>query len=105
MSIFGKFLSALLALVITGFGIAYLVGMADDVMADVSVVAQETACYTLREHEGGIALFKDGEEAPIAVYALPMESISPTDARLLREGIRLCGMSEVIRLLEDLDIQ
>ncbi len=105
MSVYGKFLSALLALAIVGFGIAYLTGVSGEVMSEVSELAQEVACYTLREHEGAIALFKDGEDEPIAVYELPMESISPTDSQLLKEGIRLSGMSDVIRLLEDLDIQ
>ncbi len=105
MSIYGKFVSALLALVITGLGIAYLTGMTDEVMADVTTIAQEVACYVLKSHEGGIALFKEGEEEPIAVYSAPMEDINPTDAKLLQDGIRLCGMTEVARLLEDLDLQ
>lgn len=104
MSIYGKFVSALLALVIVGFGIAYLTNAADEVMADVTTIAQETACYVLRTHEGSIALFKEGSAEPIAVYSAPLE-LNPTDAKLLEEGIRLCGMNDVARLLEDLDIQ
>ncbi len=104
MSIYGKFVSALIALVIAGFGMAYVAGMTDEVMADISSIAQEAACYVLKEHNGAIALFKDGVEEPLAVYDFPMESINPADAQLLREGIRLCGMSEVTRLLEDLDL-
>lgn len=104
MSIYGRFISVLLVLVIAGFGIAYISSAADEVMADVESIAQETACYVIKSYEGGIALFKDGEEEPIAVYDAPMESINATDARLLEEGIRLCGMREVARLIEDLDL-
>lgn len=105
MSIYGKFVSALLAVVIAGFGMAYVAGMTEEVMADVTTIAQEAACYVLKSHEGGIALFKEGEAEPMAVYSTPMENINPTDAQLLEEGIRLFGMSEVARLLEDLDLQ
>ncbi|MBQ8193927.1 MAG: hypothetical protein IJZ47_01045 [Oscillospiraceae bacterium] len=105
MSIYGKFVSALLAIVIAGFGMAYVAGLTDEVMADVSDIAQETACYILKAHEGGIALFKEGEAEPVAVYSAPMEDINPTDAKLLEEGIRLYGMSDVARLIEDLDLQ
>ena len=105
MSIYGKFASALIAVTIAGFGTAYIVGTTDEVMADVESIAQETACYVLKLQEGRIALFKEGESEPIAVYSAPMEDINPTDAKLLEDGIRLCGMTEVARLLEDLDLQ
>lgn len=105
MSIYGKLLSALLVLVMIGFGIAYVKSVSDEVMADVSSVAQEVSYYVLREHEGNIALFKEGEDEPIAVYAAPIDSINPVDMQLLKEGIRISGMTEVARLIEDLDLQ
>ena len=105
MSIHGKMAGALMALTITGFGAAYVASVSDEVMADVNSIAQEVSCYILREHEGNIALFKEGEEEPIAVYSAPMESINPADQQLLKEGIRICGMTDVARLIEDLDLQ
>ncbi len=105
MSIHGKMAGALIALTITGFGAAYVASIGDEVMADVNSIAQEVSCYILREYEGNIALFKEGEEEPIAVYSAPMEDINPADQKLLREGIRISGMTEVARLIEDLDLQ
>lgn len=105
MSVYSKLVSILLVLVIMGFGVAYIVSVSDEVMADVSSIAQEVSCYILREHEGKIALFKEGEEEPIAVYSAPMESINPVDQQLLKDGIRISGMTEVARLIEDLDLQ
>ena len=105
MSIYGKLLSALLVLVMIGFGIAYVQSVSGEVMADVSSVAQEASCYVLREHEGSIALFKEGEDDPIAVYTAPIDSINSVDMQLLKEGIRISGMTEVARLIEDLDLQ
>lgn len=54
---------------------------------------------------GAPALFRDGEEEPLEVYSTPMEEINPADAAKLAEGIRLRGISEVNRLLEDLEIR
>ena len=105
MSVYGKFISVLLTLVIIGFGIAYVASVGDEVMADMSSVSQELSCYILREHEGKIALFKEGEEVPLAIYSAPMESINPVDQQMLKEGIRISGMTEVARLIEDLDLQ
>ena len=105
MSIYGKLAGALAAVTITGFGAAYVASAGNEVMADVNSIAQEASYYILCEHEGNIALFKEGESEPIAVYTAPMEDINPVDRQMLQEGIRISGMTEAARLIEDLDLQ
>ncbi len=61
--------------------------------------------YVLREYNKSAALFEDGKEEPIAVYSTPLSTLNAADAELIKEGIRLRGMDEVSRLLEDLDIE
>ena len=51
------------------------------------------------------ALFSDDGTEPIAQYSTPIADVNPADAALLKEGIRLRGLTEVSRLLEDLDIE
>ena len=74
-------------------------------LAAAEQTAAEASCYIVREHNGVPALFRDGEEEPLEVYSTPMEEINPADAAKLAEGIRLRGISEVNRLLEDLEIR
>lgn len=61
--------------------------------------------YVLKEYNKSAALFEDGNAEPIAVYSTPLTMLNAADAELIREGIRLRGMDEVSRLLEDLDIE
>lgn len=61
--------------------------------------------YVLREYNKSAALFEDGKPEPIAVYSTPLSTLNAADAELIKEGIRLRGMDEVSRLLEDLDIE
>jgi len=61
--------------------------------------------YVLREYNNSAALFEDGKEEPVAVYSTPLSTLNAADAELIKEGIRLRGMDEVSRLLEDLDME
>lgn len=67
--------------------------------------AAQLSCYVLREYNGSVALFSDDGTEPIAQYSTPIADVNPADAALLKEGIRLRGLTEVSRLLEDLDIE
>ena len=60
--------------------------------------------YLLREYDGKIALFRDSDPYPLAVYDTP-EGLYPADEELLREGIRLKSEGEITRLIEDLDLE
>lgn len=105
MSFYGKMASAAMAVLIVGGCAAYAAGQGADVLAHTKEVLSETECYILTEHDGKIALYKEGAEEPMTVYSTAIGQINPADALLLRDGIRLKGMSEVLRLLEDLDIE
>ena len=105
MSVYGKLAGAMLSVAIVGGSAAYVMSVSDEVIADVTSISEEISCYTIREYDGNIALYKDGQEEPVAVYSIPVEGISEADRALLHEGIRLQGLSEVSRLLEDLDVE
>lgn len=62
----------------------------------------DAVCYVLRELGGKIALFRETDDYPIAVYETPVTWLCPADAELLREGIRLKTEAEVTRIIEDL---
>ncbi len=105
MSFYGRIAGGLVALALVGGSAAYAASAAGDVLSAAEQTAAELSCYVVREYNGAVALFKDGSAEPLAVYSTPLEEINPLDAELLREGIRLRGLSEVSRLLEDLDIE
>ena len=103
MSFYGKLTGSLAALAIIGAGAAC---ECSDVLAQAQELVSDTAAYfVIKEYDGRVALFREGDDEPAAVYSTPVTQINPADARLLRDGIRLRGMSEVSRLLEDLDVE
>lgn len=105
MTFYGKAASALVALGIAGMCAAYTAKEGSEVLAQARLIADDvTHCYVIREHEGKIALFEDGDTEPLAVYSSEIGELTEADALLLRDGIRLRTMTEVSRLLEDLEI-
>lgn len=105
MSLYGKMAGGLIALTLVGGSAAYVASAACNVLEAAEQTAAQLSCYVLREYNGSIALFSDESEEPIAQYTTPITEINPADAALLKEGIRLRGLTEVNRLLEDLDIE
>lgn len=65
----------------------------------------DAVCFVLREYNGRIALLEEGMDEPLAVYKTTIDSLYPADAELLREGIRLCNRAELMRLVEDLELE
>ncbi len=104
MSFYGKLAGALVSAAIIGGGAAYVADVSSDVMKEVTDLSSEISCYTIKQQGGTIALYKDGSPEPLAVYDMPVCGINAADSELLQEGIRLQGLSEVMRLLEDLDV-
>lgn len=105
MSLYGKLGAMAISAVIVGGSALYVAELGNNVMAQASSLSEALACYVICEHQGSIALFEEGEDQPLAVYSFPTECISAADAALLKEGIRVRGLDEVLRLLEDLDIE
>ena len=104
MSLYGRLMGGLTALVLMGGSAAYIAGAGSEVIEAAAQTAAEISCYILKEYNGVPALFRDGEEEPITVFSTPMEDINPADAEKLAKGIRIRGITEVNRLLEDLEI-
>lgn len=65
----------------------------------------ESVCFVLGEYDGRIALLEEGNEEPLAIYNTPLSSLYPTDAELLKSGIRVENRTELLRLIEDLDLE
>ena len=95
----------LIALTLVGGSAAYVASAAGSVLEAAEQTATQLSCYVLREYNGSVALFSDDDKEPIAQYPTPIADVNPADAALLKEGIRLRGLTEVSRLLEDLDIE
>lgn len=95
----------LIALTLVGGSAAYVASAAGNVLEAAEQTAAQLSCYVLREYNGSVALFSDDGTEPIAQYSTPIADVNPADAALLKEGIRLRGLTEVSRLLEDLDIE
>ncbi len=105
MTIYGRLTGTVMALALIAGGSAFAASAAGEIKDSLQLAAEELSCYIVKEYNGSIALFKEGEAEPLAVYSTPMSEINSADAALLRSGIRLRGMSEVSRLLEDLDVE
>lgn len=105
MSLYGKMAGGLIALTLVGGSAAYVASDAGSVLEAAEQTAAQLSCYVLREYNGSVALFSDDGTEPIAQYSTPIADVNPADAALLKEGIRLRGLTEVSRLLEDLDIE
>lgn len=65
----------------------------------------DAVCFVLREYNGHIALLEEGVDEPLAVYKTTIDSLYPADAELLKDGIRLSSRSELMRLVEDLELE
>lgn len=75
--------------------------------AEASSLSQSgsAVCFVLRETDGKIALYREDNPEPLAVYDAPPLGLCPADEELLREGIRLKTRAEVTRLIEDLGVE
>ena len=106
MSLTGKLTSVLTAAGIVGICATCITGEGAQVIAQVREELYDTArYYIIKEYEGKVALFEEGATEPSAVYSTTIGMINPADVALLKDGIRLRGMAEVARLLEDLDVE
>lgn len=71
----------------------------------IANASADAVCFVLGEYDGRIALLEEGNEQPLAIYETPISSLYPTDAELLKNGIRIENPAELTRLIEDLDIE
>jgi len=76
------------------FALLFLPGQSD--------AAQAEAIYTLGEESGKLALFKAGEETPVARYDIYLSLLPEMDAAALRQGVPVYTREELYQYLEDL---
>lgn len=57
--------------------------------------------YTVRAHQGYMAVFRPGNAAPVEITDTRIASLRRADQMLLREGITVRGGEALARLLED----
>lgn len=57
--------------------------------------------YIVRAHQGCMAVFRPGENAPLEVTDTRIASLRRADQMLLREGIPVRGNEALAKLLED----
>lgn len=105
MTFYGRMAGALCAAAIIGTAAAGVFSESSGVLAEAQSLADELSCYIIKEYDGKVALFREGQDEPAAVYSTPIGQINPADAELLKKGIRIRGMTEAARLLEDLDVE
>lgn len=55
----------------------------------------------LGSHKGFLALWRQGEDAPLRVYPLRIDTLPPADQKLLEEGIPVENEGQLAQLLED----
>lgn len=104
MAYHSRALSALLATVIVGGGTMFIASKGD-VIEYAQAMVSEVVCYVVKAEGDSIVLYKEGEDEPIMVFSADTAYLPKADMELLKYGIRLRGMGEVMRLLEDLEIE
>lgn len=57
--------------------------------------------YTVKESDGAIRVFTDGNEAPIRALNISIENLRQSDRQKFKEGIVLDTLEDVIQLEED----
>ena len=55
----------------------------------------------LGSHKGFLALWRQGEDAPLRIYPLRIDTLPPADQELLEAGIEVESEGHLARLLED----
>ncbi len=71
----------------------------------IANASADAVCFVLKEYDGRIALMEEGVDEPLAVYKTPISSLYPSDAELIRKGVRLNSRAEISRLIEDLELE
>ena len=106
MGFYSKAVGAMIALAIVGGGTAYLAKEGSSMIADAQAMVDEiSGMYLIKAEIGLLSLYEDGSSEPLMQYAIPQGYIPAADIALLEDGIRLRGMADVMRLLEDLEVE
>ncbi len=104
MSFHTRALGALMATAIVG-GCAAYIASNGDIVSYAEAMVSEIVCYVVKVEDCALVLYKEGEAEPLMKFAADISRLPKADVDLLKNGIRLRGMGDVMRLLEDLDIE
>ncbi|MDR0984404.1 MAG: hypothetical protein LBL93_05275 [Ruminococcus sp.] len=72
----------------------------------ISSIESETShivVYTLKEHQGKLALFVDGSNIPSQIFDTPIELLPEYDRGMLKDGITVSNETDLQKLIEDYD--
>lgn len=69
--------------------------------AGVSTKASEF--YIVKEYNGHIGVFKNGEDKPYKEYNVPVDTLPMTNQIKLQSGYKEANMDDVEKLIEDFD--
>lgn len=57
--------------------------------------------YTIREHGGKVAVFKDGAEEPEVVFNVYIKTLPEYDQKQLQAGVKVVGEQVLMKRIED----
>lgn len=66
-----------------------------------AVTVPSPALWCLREHNGRLAIFKEGTDTPELIFDVYTRLLPSTDRTLLQQGIYAADYEELTRLVED----
>lgn len=103
------FVSLIMSLVIIIGSIVGFNQVASALFARTQVVAlytnlrgeQEDCAYVLKEYQGFVAVFKQGEEKPLETFNIKIETFSKQDRQRLCDGILYENLTALQKGLED----
>ncbi len=79
----------------------YAIGQSEEV-AKAQNSEPVTWQYVIREYNGNIAVFEQGNDIPFELYEVPVETLPEEDVKSLQNGIQVRTEQELRRLIEDL---
>lgn len=99
---YARIAGAVLSLILVG---GVVMSASQEISAEALAVADSTQYYIIREYKGKVAMFREGEAEPHTVFDVSIEQFTDADADLLRKGIRVNGVRDLIGIIEDLELE
>lgn len=102
------FFTILAALTISGFIIICTMGQSvhrhkvETKTEAIAAAEKEAPMYTVREHEGRIAVFRGSDDSPYKFIDFDMSLLSDFDRQQLSEGIALNSDAELKAYIQDM---
>ncbi|MDP4119883.1 MAG: BofC C-terminal domain-containing protein [Bacillota bacterium] len=62
---------------------------------------QQAISYIVKDYNGKIAVFEEGQTEPFKVTNVPTNSLPKVDQNALKKGIKVKGQKELIKILQD----